>query len=63
MAKKGDKMIESLTTIFNRVEEERRIPLPWRETSMKSLYKEGESKEKTLKSQRGIFITNIVSKA
>ena len=63
MAKKGNKMIESLTTIFNRVEEESRIPLQWRETSMKSLYKEGGSKEKTLKSQRGIFITNIVSKA
>ena len=63
MAKKRDKMIESLTTIFNRVEEERQIPLQWRETSMKSLYKEGGSKEKTLESQRGIFITNIVSKA
>ena len=56
-------MIESLTAIFNRVEEEGQIPLQWRETSIKSLYKGGGSKEKIQESQRGIFITNIVSKA
>ena len=59
----GDEMIESLTTIFNRVEEEGQIPLQWRETSIKSLYKGGGSKEKIQENQRGIFITNIVSKA
>ena len=59
----GDEMIESLTKIFNRVEEERQIPLQWRETSIMSLYKEGGSKEKIQESQRGIFITNIVSEA
>ena len=58
-----DDMIESLTTIFNRVEEEGQIPLQWRETSIKSLYKGGGSKEKIQESQRGIFIINIVSKA
>ena len=58
-----DDMIESLTTIFNRVEEEGQIPLQWRETSIKSLYKRGRSKEKIQESHRGIFITNIVSKA
>ena len=42
----GDEMIESLTTIFNRVEEEGQIALQWRETSIKSLYKGGGSKEK-----------------
>ena len=42
----GDEMIESLTKIFNRVEEERQIPLQWRETLIISLYKEGGSKEK-----------------
>ena len=56
-------MIESLTTILNRVEEEGLIPLQWRETSIKSLYKGGGSKEKFQESQRGISITNIVSKA
>ena len=56
-------MIESPTTIFNRVEEEGQILLQWRETSIKSLYKGGGSKEKIQESQRGISITNIVSKA
>ena len=56
-------MIESPTTISNRVEEEGQILLQWRETSIKSLYKGGGSKEKIQESQRGIFITNIVSKA
>ena len=59
----GDEMIESLTTIFNRVEEEGQIALQWRETSIKSLYKGGGSKEKIQESQRGIFMTNIVTKA
>ena len=59
----GDEMIESLTTIFNRVAEEGQIPLQWKETSIKSLYKGGGSKEKIQESQRRIFIINIVSKA
>ena len=49
--------------IRTRVKEEGQIPLQWRETSIKSLYKGGGSKEKIQESQRGIFITNIVSKA
>ena len=56
-------MIESPTAISNRVEEEGQTLLQWRETSIKSLYKGGGSKEKIQESQRGIFITNIVSKA
>ena len=56
-------MIESLTAIFNRVEREGQIPLQWRETSIKSLFKGGGSKEKIQERQRVIFITNIVSKA
>ena len=50
----GDEMIESLTTIFNRVEEETQISLQWRETAIKSLYKGGESKEKIHESMRGM---------
>ena len=42
---------------------ERQIPLQWRETAIKSLYKGGGSKEKIQESQREKFITNIVSKA
>ena len=56
-------MIESLTAIFNRVEREGQIPSQWRETSIKSLFKGGGSKEKIQERQRVIFITNIVSKA
>ena len=48
----GDEMIESLTTIFNRVEEEGQILLQSRETTTKSLYKGGRSKEKIQESQR-----------
>ena len=59
----GDEMIESLTTVFNRVEEEGQILLQWRDTSIKSQYKGGGSKEKIQENQRGIFMTNIVSKA
>ena len=50
----GDEMIESLTTIFNRVEEEGQIALQWRETSIKSLYKGGGSKKK-LRKAREVF--------
>ena len=45
-------MIESLTAIFNRVEEEGQILLQSRETTTKSLYKGGRSKEKIQESQR-----------
>ena len=44
----GDEMIESLTTIFNRVEEERQTPLQWRETSIKS-------QRKTIRKAREVF--------
>ena len=46
-------MIECLTIMFHKVEEERQIPLQWRETSIKSLHKEGGSREKIQESQRG----------
>ena len=46
-------MIECLTIIFHKVEEERQIPLQWRETSIKSLHKGGGSKEKIQVSQSG----------
>ena len=42
----GDVMIESLTAIFNRVEEEGQIPLQWREATIKSLYKRGGKPER-----------------
>ena len=54
-------MVQNLTTLFNRVEEGDKIPIKWSETKIKSLYKEG-NKEKIQKSQRGIFLMNIVCK-
>ena len=41
LKERGDEMIESLTAVFNRVEEEGQIPSQWRETSIKSQYKGG----------------------
>ena len=58
-------MIEIITTLLNRVEEERQILLQSTETTINSLYEGGGSKQrKTLRKVRQgeIFITNIVSK-
>ena len=55
-------MVQHLTTLFNRVEEEDKIPIKWSETKIKSLYK-GGNKEKIQKSERDIFLMNIVCKA
>ena len=51
LKKVGDEMTESLTTIFNRVEKERQIPLKLRKTLIKSLYKGGGQKKKFRKSR------------
>ena len=45
---------------FNRVEEENKIPIQWRETKIKSVYKGGNT-ESIQESQTGIFLMNIVS--
>ena len=42
--REGQKMMESLTTIFNRVEEEKQMSLQWRKTVIKSLHKGAGSK-------------------
>ena len=54
-------MVQSLAILFNRVEEENKIPIQWRETKIKSVYK-GGNKERIQESQRGIFLMNIVCK-
>ena len=38
LLKERGEIIESLTTIFNRVKEERQIPLQWRERSTSKCY-------------------------
>ena len=52
-------MVQSLATLFNRVEEEYKIPIQWREAKIKSAYI-GGNKERIQESQKGIFVVNIV---
>ena len=52
-------MVQCLPNLFNRVEEENKIPIHRRETKLKSIYK-GGNKERIQESQRGIFLTNTV---
>ena len=59
--KRRNEMVQSLAILFNRVEEENKIPIQWRETKIKSVYK-GGNKERIQESQRGIFLMNIVCK-
>ena len=45
-------MVQNLATLFNRVEEENKIPIQWRETKIKSVYKGGNT-ESIQESQTG----------
>ena len=56
----GSEMVQNLATLFNRVEEENKIPIQWRETKIKSVYKGGNTGS-IQESQTGIFLMNIVS--
>ena len=56
----GKEMIRSLTTIYNRIEEENMIPEQWNYTTVKSVNKNGLSQ--LSESQRGLFLANIISK-
>ena len=59
--KKGGKEMEkSLSKLFNRIEEERQVPRQWDQILIRSLYKKGPKED--LGNQRGIFLTNIISK-
>ena len=55
LKKGGDEMIESLATIFSRVEEESQILLQWRDTSIKSLYKKRWMIRKKIRKAREVF--------
>ena len=57
----GSEVLQSLAILFNRVKEENKIPIQWKETKVKSVYK-GRKKERTQESQRRIFLMNIVCK-
>ena len=44
----GSEMVQSLVILFNRVEEENKLPIQWKETKIKSVYK-GGNKERIQK--------------
>ena len=54
-------MVQSLAALFNRVEEENKTTIQWRETIIKSVYK-GEHEGWIQESQRGILQMNIACK-
>ena len=54
-------MVQSLAALFNRVEEENKTPIQWRETIIKSVYK-GEHEGRRQESQRGILQMSIACK-
>ena len=56
----GSEMVQSLAILFNRVEEENKLPIQWRETKIKSVYK-GGNKER-IQILKWIFLMNILCK-
>ena len=57
----GDEMIENLEILYNRIEQEKIIPKQWQQVITESVDKKG-SDEELSKSQRGLYLVNIVSK-
>ena len=58
---RGEEMVKSLYTLFNRVKTENQIPKQWQLTTVESIYKGGD-KENIQENQRGIFLVNTVPK-
>ena len=57
----GDEMIKSLEILYNRIEQEKIIPKQWKQVIIKSVDKKGSSEELS-KSERRLFLINLVSK-
>ena len=57
----GDEIIKSLEILYNRIEQEKIIPKQWQQVIIKSVDKKGSGEELS-KSQRRLFLVNIVSK-
>ena len=53
----GDEMVQSLATLFNRINK-KTIPIQWRETKIKSIYKGGNI-EQIQESHKGIFLMDM----
>ena len=58
----GEVMTRSLVKLFNAVDQNKYIPLQWKEITVVSINKGKGKKTKLNESQRGIFLTNVVSK-
>ena len=58
----GEEMILSLVTLFNQILKELSVPEQWAKVKVKSIYK-NKGKRTEMKNRRGIFLTNVVSKA
>ena len=56
----GEEIENSLVKLFNRMERENTISLQWDQILIRSIHK--KAPKENLASQRGIFLTNIVSK-
>ena len=56
----GDEMTNSLVKLFNGMEIKNTIPHQWNQLFIRSLHKKGLNENRN--NQRGIFLTNIVSK-
>ena len=56
----GEPIVKSLTAMFQKIDTEKQIPVQWEEVIIQSIHKKkGSTLEET---ERGIFLTNIVSK-
>ena len=58
----GEEMVKSLNVLFNKILKEIEIPEEWEKVTVKSIYK-NKGKRDEMKNRRGIFLTNILSKA
>ena len=56
----GPEMQKSLEKIFNKLDQEMEIPEEWEKMEIKSIHKKGSRKK--MSNQRGLFLTNNVSK-
>ena len=57
----GDDITKTLKHIFNELMRKGTVPKRWKQMKIKSIYKNRGERTK-MKNQRGIFLTNIVSK-
>eukprot|EP00112_Aurelia_sp_Birch-Aquarium-sp1_P022626 Seg6436.2 transcript_id=Seg6436.2/GoldUCD/mRNA.D3Y31 product="Transposon TX1 putative 149 kDa protein" protein_id=Seg6436.2/GoldUCD/D3Y31 len=57
----GKDLQESLIRMINEVMDVKQIPIQWKDMKIKSIYKK-KSQRQSIKNQRGLFLTNVISK-